>query len=316
MPPKMHSSTSKKCLSFSVKTLTAAVFSTILFSNANAAGLGKLTVLSSLGQPLHAEIELTSVAKDESGVLVAKLASTDAYKNANIEFNPVLLSLRFAVEQKGQRQFINVTSTQPVNEPFVDMLLELGGTGSKLVREYTFLLDPADLRMKQSVQVAAPAIPVVPAVQAEQPKQPEPAVAPQPAAPSQPMAIKPAEEAKPVETKPAETKPVESKQPVAEAKPEAEKKQTADTKPAKPEKTTKAAPVAKAAAGKDEKNSLVYGDYQVKKGDSLAKIANQFKPEGVSLDQMLVALYRDNPKAFEGKNMNRLRAGEIISINY
>ena len=308
MPPKMHSSTSKKCLSFSVKTLTAAVFSTLLCSSAYAAGLGKLTVLSSLGQPLHAEIELTSVSKDEGGLLVAKLASTDAYKTANIEFNPILLSLRFAVEQKGQRQFINVTSTQPVNEPFVDMLLELGGTGSKLVREYTFLLDPADLRMKQSVQVAAPAIPVAPpVVQAEQPKQPEPPVAQQPAAepkPSQPMAIKPAEE----------TKPVEAKSPVAESKPAEQQKPAAEPKPAKAEKAAKPAPVAKAAGTKDEKSSLVYGDYQVKKGDSLAKIANQFKPEGVSLDQMLVALYRDNPKAFEGKNMNRLRAGEIISI--
>lgn len=308
MPPKMHSSTSNKCLSFSVKTLTAAVFSTLLCSSAYAAGLGKLTVLSALGQPLHAEIELTSVSKDEGGLLVAKLASTDAYKTANIEFNPVLLSLRFAVEQKGQRQFINVTSTQSVNEPFVDMLLELGGTGSKLVREYTFLLDPADLRMKQSVQVAAPAIPVAPPVsQSEQPKQMEPAVVQQPAVepkPSQPTAIKPTEE----------TKSAEAKSSVAESKPAEQKKSAAEPKPAKAEKAANSAPVAKAAGTKGEKSSLVYGDYQVKKGDSLAKIANQFKPEGVSLDQMLVALYRDNPKAFEGKNMNRLRAGEIISI--
>ncbi|HEY8101878.1 MAG TPA: FimV/HubP family polar landmark protein [Burkholderiaceae bacterium] len=293
-----------------MKTLTAAVFSTLLCSSSYAAGLGKLTVLSSLGQPLHAEIELTSVSKDEGGgVLVAKLASTDAYKDANIDFNPILFSLRFSIEQKGQRQFINVTSTQPVNEPFVDMLLELGGTGSKLVREYTFLLDPADLRMKQSVQVAAPAIPVTStAPVAQSIKQPEPVVVQQPAAESkpasQPMAIKPAEEAKPVEAKP----------PVAESKPAEEKKPAAETKPAKAEKAAKSASVAKTGSNKEEKNSLVYGDYQVKKGDSLAKIANQFKPEGVSLDQMLVALYRDNPKAFEGKNMNRLRAGEIISI--
>jgi pilus assembly protein FimV len=313
MPPKMHSSTSQKCLSFSVKTLTAAVFSTLLWSSSYAAGLGKLTVLSSLGQPLHAEIELTSVSKEEGGVLVAKLASTDAYKNASIEFNPVLFSLRFAIEQKGQRQFINVTSTQPVNEPFVDMLMELDGNGTKLVREYTFLLDPAELRMKQSVQVAAPAIPVAPAAPVTQAvKQPEPVVVQQPAVESkpasQPMAEKPAEEAKP-----AETKSVEAKQPAPESKPAEEKKTAVETKPAKAEKAAKSAPVARTTS-KDEKSSLVYGDYQVKKGDSLAKIANQFKPEGVSLDQMLVALYRDNPKAFEGKNMNRLRAGAIISV--
>src|SRR5206468_8705319 len=36
--------------------------------------------------------------------------------------------------------------------------------------------------------------------------------------------------------------------------------------------------------------------------------------EGVSLQQMLVALFRANKEAFVADNMNRLRAGKIISI--
>ncbi len=122
---------------------------------ANAAGLGKLTVLSALGQPLRAEIELTAVSNDEASHLVAKLASPDAYRAANVEFNPALLSLRFAVEQRGGRQFVRITSPQPLNEPFVDLLLELSWDNGRLVREYTFLLDPAELRTTQSAQVAA-----------------------------------------------------------------------------------------------------------------------------------------------------------------
>ena len=81
----------------------------------------------------------------------------DAYRAANIEFNPALLSLRFAVEQRGSRQFVKITSTQPVNEPFVDMLLELSWSSGKLVREYTFLLDPVNLRNSQS-QVVPPVV--------------------------------------------------------------------------------------------------------------------------------------------------------------
>ncbi|MFA9218824.1 MAG: FimV family protein, partial [Sphingomonadaceae bacterium] len=110
----------------------------------NAAGLGKLTVLSSLGQPLKAEIELTSVTADDAGAIVAKLAPVDAFRAANIDFNPTLLSLRFEIEARNGRQIIRISSGQPVNEPFVDMLLELNWTGGRMVREYTFLLDPAE----------------------------------------------------------------------------------------------------------------------------------------------------------------------------
>ena len=56
------------------------------------------------------------------------------------------------------------------------------------------------------------------------------------------------------------------------------------------------------------------GSYEVKRGDTLSKIAGQYKPETVTLDQMLVALFKSNASAFEGNNMNRLRTGAIITI--
>jgi pilus assembly protein FimV len=87
--------------SSALKQLTAAVASAmVLMSSAHAAGLGKLTVLSALGQPLRAEIELTSVSQEEAAGLAAKLASPDAFRTANIDFNPALLSLRFNVVQR------------------------------------------------------------------------------------------------------------------------------------------------------------------------------------------------------------------------
>ena len=46
----------------------------------------------------------------------------------------------------------------------------------------------------------------------------------------------------------------------------------------------------------------------------MAEIAGQVKPEGVSLDQMLVALQRANPNAFVGNNINRLRSGQILNV--
>lgn len=245
--------------SSALKKLTAAVASAlVLTSAAHAAGLGKLTVLSALGQPLRAEIELTAVSGDEASGLTAKLASPEAFKAANIDFNPALLSLRFNVEQRGGRQFIRVSSTQPLNEPFVDMLLELAWNNGRLVREYTFLLDPAELRATQSAQVAAS----------------------------------------------------ESARPRAEAAPAPAQSAAAPAA----ERPRRAARAESPEAAKPAAETASQSRYRVKQGDSLGRIAAQLKPVDVSLDMMLVALYRANPDAFIGNNMNRLKSGRILTV--
>ena len=38
------------------------------------------------------------------------------------------------------------------------------------------------------------------------------------------------------------------------------------------------------------------------------------KPDGVTLEQMLVALYRSNPDAFIQKNLNLVRTGKILRV--
>ncbi|RJF98862.1 FimV/HubP family polar landmark protein [Noviherbaspirillum saxi] len=265
----MHSNKRPSGL-FTLKTLSAAVATALLFSNAYAAGLGKLTVLSSLGQPLRAEIELTSVSRDELGSLAAKLASAEAFRQAGIDYTPALASLRFAVEQRGERQVIRLTSAQPLNEPFVDMLLELSGPNGRLVREYTFLLDPADLRTTQSAQVA-PARVAIPDSSVSR--------APQSTRSSQSV---------------TQSSPAPRNVPQAEAPSRAER------------------PVAPPPVGSVQDTAS--GDYKVRNGDTLAKIATQVKSGGVSLDQMLVALHQANPDAFVGQNMNRLKAGQILSV--
>lgn len=58
----------------------------------------------------------------------------------------------------------------------------------------------------------------------------------------------------------------------------------------------------------------ITGKYTVKAGDTLYRIARDARPEAVSLDQMLVALYRSNPRAFSGDNMNRLFAGAVLTV--
>ncbi|MFJ9450015.1 FimV/HubP family polar landmark protein [Herbaspirillum sp. NPDC101397] len=334
-----------------LKKLSAAVtLAVILPMGAHAAGLGKLTVLSALGQPLRAEIELTSVSKEEEGSLVARLASADAFRKANIDFNPVLSSLRFSVEQRQGRQLIRISSAQALNEPFVDLLLELSGGGTRLVREYTFLLDPPDMRKPQAAQ-SAPATPSAAAPAVAKPAAAAattatPAAKPAAAAPAAPAAA-PAASTSSAAANNSDDEPVSSivtksaPSPLAEELirngrsseqagltnapvPAAVAAKTAP-QPAAPNTDAKSEEGVPAAGGKRGKGAAATaaakpegkaGDktYRVKEGDTLADIANRTRDNTVSLDQMLIALYRANPDAFIGDNINRLRAGRVLSV--
>lgn len=73
-----------------------------------------------------------------------------------------------------------------------------------------------------------------------------------------------------------------------------------------PGRSDNAAPRAADTAGNQQ--------LKVRPGDSAARIAAANKPANISLDQMLVALQRQNPDAFVGNNVNRLRAGAVLTL--
>ncbi|HZQ71620.1 MAG TPA: FimV/HubP family polar landmark protein, partial [Burkholderiales bacterium] len=229
--------------------IVAAALAIVAPLIAHAAGLGKLTVLSPLGQPLNAEIEIVAQPGEEDG-LTARLATPEAFKQAGIDYNSALSSVRFAVQRKDGHPVLRLTTTQPVNEPFLDMLVELQWSTGRLVREYTFLLDPPEYK--------------------------GPALAEAPSAPAPRPAEKPAEQ-----PAPAPAAPAVEQRPLAAAP----------------------APAAAPAA-----------TYEVKKGDTLAKIAREHMAPGVSLNQMLISIYRANEDAFIRKNVNLVRAGRILNI--
>ena len=157
----------------SIGIVVAAVVWLALAPVAHAAGLGRLTVLSPLGQPLLAEIEIVSLQPGEEEGLSARLAAPEAFEQAGIDINPALNSLRINLERRDKRPFLRVTTLQPVNEPFLDMLIELSWSSGRLVREYTFLLDPPEYRSRQQAIAAAPLPPVA--------EKPAPPVEPKPA---------------------------------------------------------------------------------------------------------------------------------------
>ena len=280
----------------------------------DAAGLGKMTVTSALGQPLRAEIELIAVPKEDIDLLVAKAATPEDYKRAGLERPEGLFSVHFAVEKRaGGQPYLKVTSAQPFNEPFLQLMIQLDWPSGRLLRNYTLLLDPPGLMERP----AAPAV-TAPVVKSEAAK---PMVAEPPKAES---AVAPEKAVVEPKVKAAKA-PVAKKAPATTAKaPPAKPDVLVRAEPAKPltpaEQTFPrfdgareivAAPPAPVVAKPLESQKETY---QVKSGDSLAKIAQNLKPEGYSLDQMLVSLFEANKQAFNGNNMNRLKSGQILRV--
>ena len=294
-----------------LKTLLKAVgilACMIWFNLVSAATMGGINVMSALGHPLKAEISLGDLGKKDQSKLVAKMASVNEFKGAGLDFPYSLPKLAFEVATRSNGEvYIKLTSSQPVNEPFVSLLVELNWASGKLLREYTFLLDPAGFVPEQpkavEVQPVEPMIPVpTPEAAAEVPV--EPAAVPVVAA-LEDEKIADKNKTEPVKVEPDATQAVSAEPALVEAD------NVVPVEQVKMEPLTNAQEgLAKAPAetGSDA------GSVQVEKGDTLGKIADGVKPADVSLERMLVAMYRANAKQFNGKNMNRIKAGKILRM--
>lgn len=270
----------RKTLKFS-RLLWALLF---VAGTADAAGLGRLSVHSALGQPLKAEIELRSVNKDELATITARLAGAEAFKQAHIDRGNVLNSLQFSVDQRANGQpIIRVTSSQPIADPFIDMLIELDWTSGRVLREYTILLDPpSSAKPDVAERVTPPA--ARPTVQAP-PPMPAPVVPP-PAEISEPRPAADTSEPPP---------------PIDQAAPAQQMLEPTKIRDA-------AKPEPKPAT--DQQDS--YGP--VKSGETLRRIAAKVRPDSLTLEQMIVGLYQANQTAFSSSNMNLLKRGQVLVV--
>lgn len=252
---------------WSLNAVAAAVLAVAALAplDADALGLGRLTVQSALGEALRAEIDVSAITPEEAASLRVRVAGPDAFRAAGVEFNAALSAARVSLQRRADgRSYLRLVSDRAVQEPFVDVILELDWASGRLVREFTMLFDPPG-----STPVAAPPAPA------------PVAISPAPLPPAVPAASRPLA----VASAPRAVAPA----PSAAAAP-------------------RPAPAAKPAT------AAAADDYVVQRGDTLSRIAARTQRPGVSLDQMLVALYRNNTDAFAGGNMNRLKAGALLKL--
>lgn len=246
-------------------------------SSAQAAGLGRLTVQSALGQPLRAEVEVTAVTAEEADTLTAKIASPEAFSRVGLQYKEALSGVRMAVENRGGRYFIKVTSSKPINDPFVDLVVELSWASGTFSREYTFLLDPpVQHKANQSNRSGNAA--VTGAATASQGT--------------------PAANSNAVRTIDPSTGKLVSQ----------DRSNASGAAPKLPaEKQTPQGP-----AGRDAQSEG--GVVTVGRGETLGMIAQRVRPASATLDQTIVAIYRTNPSAFIQNNPHLIRQGRELTI--
>lgn len=183
-------------------------------SQALALSLGRISVLSTLGTPLLAEVEILDINPDEADSLKATAASPEAFKAAGLEFNPALTGLRVSLEKRPDgRSYLRLRSDRSINDPFVDLMLDASWASGRIVRDYTMLFDPPVVKQAPTAVTPTPAqINSVPArISAPAPSAPPVTTPTAPVASSAPPARTAAPKA------PAKTAPVVAKKSDASA---------------------------------------------------------------------------------------------------
>lgn len=256
----------------------------------HALAVKELQTKSALGEPFQAEVELIELGDLNADEIKVSLASQEDFERMGIDRVYFLSDLKFnVVVNQGGRSYIQIISSKPVVEPYLDFVVRIAWPGNARLQEVTALLDPPVIsdsvtpEVNTAVSGTPDAQPVEPEISDDQlvPVAPiEPAVTSEPATPPQAVAS---------ESKP---EPEQAPAPAAEPAPQ----------PA-PVPTPAPQPAPVAADG-----------YRVQPGDTMGRIAEQFRSGDVTVTQSMVAIQRVNPQAFINNNINQLKRGQVLRI--
>lgn len=179
---------------FSVLAAAAVALTGFYADDASALALGRITVQSALGEPLRAEIDLPQITPAEADTLSAKTASPEVFRAQGMEFTPAVNNLRVQLQRRTDgTAVLRLSSDRPVNDPFIDLVLDASWSSGHIVRSYTMLFDPPALRRATPTVTAAPQV-SAPVAQAQTGSAP---IAPRATAPSAPRAPRSAAAASP-----------------------------------------------------------------------------------------------------------------------
>ena len=136
---------------FKVKAISALMVSVWGLPTV-ALELGRLQLQSAIGEPLRAEVEITQFTPDELRGLQAQLASPASFRQAGMEYNAALIGMVAKIENRHDgRPVIVLSGRNPVQDSFIDLILEAQWSAGRTVKNYAMLLNSASPDRKSVV---------------------------------------------------------------------------------------------------------------------------------------------------------------------
>lgn len=155
-----------------LSALAAAAFATTAFTSlsASALTLGALRVDSALGENLRAEIAIPQATPAELSNLIVQIAAPEAFRARGLDYSAAASSINVQLVQKPDgTALLQLRSNAPLNDPFVDLIVDTQWSTGSMQRSYTLLLDPPS-----TPRSAAPATAAAPQITAPQVTAPAP----------------------------------------------------------------------------------------------------------------------------------------------
>lgn len=109
---------------------------------ASALGLGEINVQSALNEPLSATIEIIGAQGLDQNELRVHLASQEDFDRLGVGREFVLTTLRFEVDLASHPAVIRISTERLVQEPFLNFVVELQSPKTRMLKEFTVLLNP------------------------------------------------------------------------------------------------------------------------------------------------------------------------------
>ncbi len=269
------------------RKLLGAIIAAALFipETGYTLGLGEIEVNSALNQKLKADIELLSAVPEDTETIIVKLASRKEFARAGLDRPYLLNDLRFKSVVINGVPYINVSSSSPIREPFLNFLVEIDWPNGHLLREYTVLLDPPVFMTEHNSTAAN----VTPSGSDNSSFRP---------------GLSGSNSTVPVVTPGTSV----SSRPASTAQ---DQPNTVSQVPSTNQTSWIPAPVIQQQSAINP----AAGSYKIKTGDTAWSLADAMRPDqSITVPQMMIAMLRANPESFINENINGLKRGYILRI--
>ena len=124
---------------YRLRAFTIAASIALLSGQLSALEVGELRLLSHLGEPLNAELELKTHDSINGENLIIKLAPPEIYRKMGADAPPLALTVRFNLTGE---DLVKITTADAIKEPYLSFIVQFRWPEGELYKEFSVLLDP------------------------------------------------------------------------------------------------------------------------------------------------------------------------------